>query len=29
MNLLNILLYQKTGLWEKKTKKKTPGLPHF
>lgn len=21
MNLLNILLYQKTGLWEKKTKK--------
>lgn len=23
MNLLNILLYQKTGLWEKKNKKKT------
>lgn len=30
MNLLNILLYQKTGLWEKKKKKKKlPGCLTF
>lgn len=29
MNLLNILLYQKTGLWGKKKKKKLPGCLTF